>query len=63
MGPASSQPQQPFEAEKSFPSVYMVVMIWQFSLPHFGHRIKLSPFQQARCVCFSDFRMIRNSYA
>ena len=40
-GPASSQPQHPFDAEKSFPSVCVDVMIWQFSLPHFGHLISL----------------------
>ena len=55
-GPASSQPQHPFDAEKSFPSVCMSVIIWQFSLPHFGHLIAVfsSLFFETATACFRD---------
>ena len=38
-GPASSHPQMPLPAEKSFPSVFVSVMIWQLELPQCGHCI------------------------
>ncbi len=61
-GPARSHPQHPFDAEKSFPSVCVDVMIWQFSLPHFGHFIVFPPY--IRCsnsLYLSDRPAVHNA--